>query len=116
MAKRNGRCRSLEEAAPREKIRELLELADVNGLDDIQQLFRETIAEFMEDGLDSELNEHLEYDRYDAKEKTTDDSRRNGHSRKIRRTRFGDTTIQIPRDRKDEFDPVIMLTNQTSIS
>ena len=115
MAKKNGRRRSPEEAARREKIRELLELADVNGMDDIQQLFRETIAEFMENGLDAELDEHLGYDRYDTKEKETDDSR-NGHSSKTLRTSFGDTPIQIPRDRKGKFDPVILRKNQTSIS
>ena len=115
MAKKNGRRRSPEEAARREKIRELLELAGVNGMDDIQQLFRETIAEFMETGLDAELDEHLGYDRYDTKEKDTDDSR-NGHSSKTLRTSFGDTPIQIPRDRKGEFDPVILRKNQTSIS
>lgn len=115
MAKKNGRRRSPEEAARREKIRELLELAGVNGMDDIQQLFRETIAEFMENGLDAELDEHLGYDRYDTKEKETDDSR-NGHSSKTLRTSFGDTPIQIPRDRKGEFDPVILRKNQTSIS
>ena len=115
MAKKNGRRRSPEEAARREKIRELLELAGVNGMDDIQQLFRETIAEFMETGLDAELDEHLGYDRYDTKEKDTDDSR-NGHSSKTLRTSFGDTPIQIPRDRKGEFDPVLLRKNQTSIS
>lgn len=115
MAKKNGRRRSPEEAARREKIRELLELAGVNGMDDIQQLFRETIAEFMETGLDAELDEHLGYNRYDTKEKDTDDSR-NGHSSKTLRTSFGDTPIQIPRDRKGEFDPVILRKNQTSIS
>lgn len=115
MAKKNGRRRSPEEAARREKIRELLELAGVNGMDDIQQLFRETIAEFMETGLDAELDEHLGYDRYDTKEKDTDDSR-NGHSSKTLRTSFGDTPIRIPRDRKGEFDPVILRKNQTSIS
>ena len=115
MAKRNGRRRSPEEAARREKIRELLELAGVNGMEDIQQLFRETIAEFMEDGLDAEMDEHLGYDRYDTKEKETDDSR-NGHSSKTLRTSFGDTPIQVPRDRKGEFDPVILRKNQTSIS
>ena len=35
-----------------------------------QQLFRETIAEFMGNGLDCELDEHLGYDRYDTKRKT----------------------------------------------
>ena len=43
MATKNGRQRSLEEAARREKIRELLETAGVSGMEDIQQLFRGTI-------------------------------------------------------------------------
>jgi transposase-like protein len=115
MAKKNGRQRSPEEAARREKIRELLALSGVEGMEDIQQLFRETIAEFMESGLDAEMDEQLGYERYDAQGKETDDSR-NGHSKKTLRTSFGDTTIQIPRDRKGEFDPVILRKNQTSIS
>lgn len=115
MATKNGRQRSPEKAARREKIRELLETTGVTGMDDIQQLFRETIAEFMETGLDSELDEHLGYDRYNTKEKATDDSR-NGYSSKTLRTSFGDTSIQVPRDRKGEFDPVILRKNQTSIS
>jgi Transposase and inactivated derivatives len=115
MARKNGRQRSPKEAARREKIRELLALSGVEGMEDIQQLFRETIAEFMETGLDAEMDEQLGYNRYDIKGKETDDSR-NGHSKKTLRTSFGDTTIQIPRDRKGEFDPVILRKNQTSIS
>ena len=115
MARKNGRQRSPEEAARREKIRELLALSGVEGMEDIQQLFRETIAEFMESGLDAEMDEQLGYERYDVQGKETDDSR-NGHSRKTLRTSFGDTTIQVPRDRKGEFDPVILRKNQTSIS
>ena len=115
MARKNGRQRSPEEAARREKIRELLALSGVEGMEDIQQLFRETIAEFMETGLDAEMEEQLGYDRYNVKGKETDDSR-NGHSKKTLRTSFGDTTIQIPRDRKGEFDPAILRKNQTSIS
>ena len=115
MAKKNGRQRSLEEAARREKIRELLALSGVEGMEDIQQLFRETIAEFMESGLDAEMDEQLGYERYDVQGKETDDSR-NGHSRKTLRTSFGDTTIQVPRDRKGEFEPAILRKNQTSIS
>lgn len=115
MARKNGRKRSPEEAARREKIRELLALSGVEGMEDIQQLFRETIAEFMESGLDAEMDEQLGYERYDVQGKETDDSR-NGHSRKTLRTSFGDTTIQVPRDRKGEFEPAILRKNQTSIS
>ena len=42
---------------------------------DIQELFKETIAEFMENGLDAELDEELGYSRYNYKNKDTDNSR-----------------------------------------
>ena len=32
----------------------MLWMADISSMDDIQNLFRETIAEFMDDGLDNE--------------------------------------------------------------
>ena len=40
--------RTPEEKARREKIRELLQMANISSMDDIQNLFKETIAEFME--------------------------------------------------------------------
>lgn len=67
--------RSPEEEARRAKIRELLELADVSSMEDIQTLFRDTIAEFMENGLESELDDELGYRKYDYKNKDTDNSR-----------------------------------------
>ena len=115
MARKNGRQRSPEEAARRKKIRDLLALSGVEGMEDIQQLFRETIAEFMESGLDAEMDEQLGYERYDVQGKETDDSR-NGHSKKTLRTSCGDKTIRVPRDRKGEFEPAILQKNQTSIS
>ena len=47
--------RTPEEKARREKIRELLQMANIGSMDDIQNLFKETIAEFMENGLEAEL-------------------------------------------------------------
>ena len=44
-----------EENARREKIRELLQMANIGSMDDIQSLFKETIAEFMENGPDAGL-------------------------------------------------------------
>ena len=113
MEKRKNR--SPEEIARRAKIRELLQESNISSMTDIQKLFKETIAEFMENGLDAELDEELGYSRYDYKNKDTDNSR-NGHSSKTLKTSFGEVDIDIPRDRKGEFDPVILKKNQTSIS
>ena len=112
MSRRN---RSAEEQARRAKIRELLQESNISSMEDIQNLFKETIAEFMENGLDAELDEELGYSRYDYKSKNTDNSR-NGHSSKTLRTSFGDVEVSVPRDRKGEFEPQVLKKNQTSIS
>ena len=94
--------RTPEENERRAKIRELLQMGGISSMDDIQNLFKETIAEFMENGLDAELDD-------------TDNSR-NGHSSKTLRTSFGDVEVSVPRDRKGEFEPQLLKKNQTSIS
>ena len=134
MARKN---RSPEENARREKIRELLQMANIGSMDDIQSLFKETIAEFMENGLEAELDEDLGYSRYDYKNKANGleaeldedlgyskydykskatDNSRNGHSSKTLRTSFGDVEVSVPRDRKGEFEPQVLKKGQTSIS
>lgn len=112
MARKN---RTPEENARRDKIRELLQMANIGSMEDIQSLFKETIAEFMENGLDAELDEELGYSRYDYKNKDTDNSR-NGHSSKTLRTSFGDVEVSVPRDRQGEFEPQLLKKNQISIS
>ena len=107
--------RSPEEQARRAKIRELLQESNISSMEDIQNLFKETIAEFMENGLDAELDDELGYSKYDYKNKDTENSR-NGHSSKTLRTSFGDVEVAVPRDRKGEFDPQLLKKNQTSIS
>ena len=109
------RKRSPEEQARREKIRELLQISEISSMEDIQNLFKETIAEFMENGLDAELDDELGYSRYDYRNKNTDNSR-NGHSSKTLRTSFGDVEVSVPRDRKGEFEPQLLKKNQTSVS
>ena len=103
-----------EENERRAKIRELPQPVNIGSMDDIQSLFKETIAEFMENGLDAELDGELGYSKYDYKDKDTDKSR-NGHSSKRLRTSFGDVEISVPRDRKGEFEPQVLKKNQTSI-
>ena len=112
MARRN---RSPKENERRAKIRELLQMCGISSMEDIQDLFKETIAEFMENGLEAELDDELGYSKYDYKNKDTDNSR-NGHSSKTLRTSMGEVEISVPRDRKGEFEPKVLRKNQTSIS
>ena len=109
------KVRTPDEQARRAKIRELLQESNINSMEDIQNLFRDTIAEFMENGLETELDESLGYSKYDYKNKDTDNNR-TGYSKKNLRTSFGGVEIFVPRDRKGEFEPQLVKKNQTSIS
>ena len=112
---RRGRKGTEEQQARRALISELLSAANVQSMDDIQELFKETIAEFVEGSLESELDNELGYEPYDVKNKETDNSR-NGHSKKTLRTSMGKVNIDVSRDRNGDFEPKILPKNQTSIS
>ena len=112
MTRRN---RTPEENERRAKIRDLLQTANIGSMKDIQELFKETIAEFMENSLEAELDDELGYFKYDYKSKNTDNSC-NGHSEKTLRTSFGNVELSVPRDRKSEFKSQLLKKNQTSIS
>ena len=64
--------RTPEEKARREKIRELLQMANIGSMGDIQILFKETIVECLKDSLEAEMDDELGYSKYDYKNKDTD--------------------------------------------
>lgn len=49
-------------------------MANIGSMDDIQNLFKETIAEFMENGLEAELEDELGYNKYDYRNNNMDNS------------------------------------------
>ena len=112
---RRRRNETEEQRARRELISDFLSAANIQSMDDIQELFKEALSGFMEGSLESELDSELGYEPYDVKNKETDNSR-NGHSKKTLRTSMGKVDIEVPRDRNGEFEPKILPKNQTSIS
>ena len=61
------------------------------------------------------MDQQLGYSKYDYKNKDTDDSR-NGFSKKTVTSSMGDIDLDIPRDRKGDFEPKAVKKNQTDIS
>ena len=112
MAKRK---RSPEELERRAKMTSFLQDLNVSSVQDVQNLFKELIGNVLENGLEGELDEELGYTKYDYRNKNTDNSR-NGHSSKNFKTSFGEMEIEIPRDRKGEFEPNLVKKHQTSIA
>jgi transposase-like protein len=66
-------------------------------------LFKDAIEEVLE----SEISEHLGYEKYDSLGDNTGNSR-NGYSKKTIKSQLGETAIDIPRDRNGEFEPQII--------
>ncbi|MDX5340057.1 MAG: IS256 family transposase [Cyclobacteriaceae bacterium] len=55
--------------------------------------------------LEGEMDNHLGYEKHGE---STGDNTRNGHSRKKLRNQYGETEIQVPRDRKSSFEPMLV--------
>ena len=80
-----------------------------NGL--VQRL----VKDVLENILEAEMDEHLGRDKYQRQGDIEPGERnyRNGYSQKNLRSSFGDVDLDIPRDRKSEFEPQIVKKYET---
>ena len=96
-------------------INSLLEHYQPKDAQDIQDMLKDLLGETLQGMLEAEMDDHLGYSKYDYKNKETDDSR-NGYSPKTVTSSMGTIDLDIPRDRKGDFEPQIVKKNQTDIS
>ena len=82
---------------------------------DVNSIMRDMMSVILEGALDEELDQELGYSKYDYRNKETDNSR-NGHSQKTMHTSYGDMELEIPRDRKGEFEPQIIKKYQNTVT
>jgi len=75
---------------------------------------KKLIAQTLEQMLESELTEHLGYEKYSPEGKNSGNSR-NGKTRKSIRNDNGELDLSVPRDRNGEFDPVIVKKYEKTI-
>jgi transposase-like protein len=92
------------------------ELATAKSIDDFfgkDGIFARLFAGTLEHMLEAELTAHLGYQPYAVEGRNSGNSRNGKRSRKLR-TSAGDMTIQVPRDRTSDFQPVLLDKYQTS--
>ena len=97
-----------------DKIKRLIAEKKLNTIDDVNKLLRGFSKQLLETMLEGELTDHLGYEKHDYANKTTTNSR-NGHSSKKVRSDFGEIGINVPRDRKDNFEPVVVKKGSKSL-
>ena len=95
-----------------EEVKKCKTIDDVIGKDGLVQRL---IKDVLENILEVEMGEHLDRDKYDRQTDIDQDDRnyRNGYSKKTLRSSFGDVDLDVPRDRKAEFEPQIIKKYET---
>lgn len=99
----------------KEFINSLLKHYDPKDADDVQEMLKDLLGDTLQGMLESELDEHLGYSKYDYKEKETSNSR-NGFSKKRVTSSMGELDIDVPRDREGSFQPQVVKKHQTDVS
>lgn len=93
----------------RDLARECQTVEDVQIM--LKTLFKETLQQIFE----AEIEDHLGYSKHDVSGNNSGNSR-NGYMKKTIKTKFGNTTLDIPRDRKGDYEPQIIKKYETSIN
>ena len=93
----------------------LLEHYKPETAQDVQEMLKDLLGDTLQGMLEGEMEDELGYSKYDYANKDTDNSR-NGYSKKNVVSSMGEIGLDIPRDRKGEFEPQVVKKNQTDIS
>ena len=94
------------------------EIKKYKTIDDVlgkNGLVQRLVKDVLENILEAEMDEHLGRDKYQRQSDIEPGERnyRNGYSQKNLRSSFGDVDLDIPRDRKSEFEPQIVKKYET---
>ena len=98
-----------------EQIKQLIKEKNLKTVTDVHNALKEMFGETIQRMLEAELENELGYSKYNYKDKKTSNSR-NGYSKKDVQTDMGEVQLQVPRDRKGEFEPIVVKKHQNDVS
>lgn len=88
-------------------LQEFIKAYDIKSTDDLKGALADLVGDTVETMMQAELEADLGYAKNDTQNKETDNSR-NGSSPKTLRSEYGLIDIDVPRDRKSEYEPKIV--------
>ncbi len=95
--------------------REMMKSGDVKTAFDVEEKLRKSFGKVIKSMLEAEMDEHLGNEKY-KHEDNKQDNYRNGYSKKKVKSNMGEIDLDIPRDRKSEFEPVVVPKHSRDIS
>ena len=97
----------------RNLIQGLLQEYNIQSADDIQEALKDLLSGTIQDMLETEMDNHLGYDRY---ERSGEPNYRNGTKPKTVRSKYGEFEVNVPQDRQSSFEPQVLPKRQKDIS
>lgn len=94
-------------AIAKEQLRQIIKENNLKSTGDIYALLKESFKDLLQELLEAELDVSMGYDKNNKGDIDTD-NKRNGYSPKTVKSEFGEFQLDIPRDRKGEFEPEIV--------
>lgn len=91
----------------------LIQEYNIQSANDIQEALKDLLGGTIQEMLESEMNEHLGYEKY---EHTSEPNYRNGKKTKKIRGKYGEMDIEVPQDRNSTFEPRVVPKRQKDIS
>ncbi len=99
-----------------EKIaKEMMKNGDVKTAFDVEEKLRKSFGKIIKSMLEAEMDNHLGNEKYTHQE-NKEENYRNGYSKKKVKSNMGEIDLEIPRDRKGEFEPIIVPKHSRDIS
>lgn len=102
-------------AIAKEQLRQIISENDINSVSDIYSLFRDSFRDMLQELLEAEVEASIGYPKNEKDDALTS-NKRNGYSPKTVKSQYGEIPLEIPRDRKGEFEPQIVQKHQRDIS
>lgn len=81
--------------------------------EDVSQFMTDLHSQLLEHLLQAEMDEHLGYEKNQVEGNNSGNSR-NGAYKKTIRSHYGESTINVPRDRNGEFDPIVVPKHEST--
>lgn len=91
----------------------LIQEYNIQSAEDIQEALKDLLGGTIQNMLETEMDHHLGYKPY---ERSDNQNSRNGTKPKSLRSSYGELDIDVPQDRKSEFEPQIIKKRQKDIS
>jgi len=99
---------------PRETIKDLVRNEKFNNTSEIMEAIKSMFSDVLEETLQCELDEELGYEKHERVGSMVDKNYRNGTTKRKLRTQLGEVEINVPRDRKGEYEPKVIEKYQRS--